>query len=954
MKKLLTFSFIIFTAFLSAQSTGSIVGKLIDKEYNDEPLAFANILIKGTTKGATSDFDGLYEIANLEPGTYTVEVSYLGYETAVIPSVVVEADKVTTVNVPLSASEGVALDEVVVTTSARKDSETALLLDQKKAVEIKTSIGAQELARKGVGDAAGAVAQISGISRQEGSNNVYVRGLGDRYLNTTMNGLTLPSNDINNKNMDLDLFSTDVIQNIDVSKAYSSKFYGDFSAGNVDITPKEYTGEGFFDVSINSGINSSAAGKDFVKNEGTGYFGFYNRYNNNPFAIILQHGIDPVPHSGIDPVNAGGAISFGKSFRVFGEDSESLLSFFGTASFDSNFRFYEGSQANYGTNLDVLFPSVERYVHSTTSTAMANITFKIDNDHKIKYNSLAINSSSDEVGYYGTNGQGFSQDLNSDVGYFQLNSQFNQDLIFVNQLIGEHQFTQKLKLDYGIGYNRVFAHEPDRKRVTLNNYNTLFDNDPTTYPDFGQQNNFNTQRYFQNINDEELNSSINLAYKASEKVKFNFGYNGRTKERLFDNQRYGFKNINSDFQITDPNNLNPIFSLDNFVAGLAGTGEGYQTHVFRAISPELTGLTQTSAPGELENTYTGKLDIYAGYVSAELNVGEKWLFVPGIRVESFDQSIAFDVINLRPDINPGQNEVNEPLYLPSLSIKYALNEDQNLRLSASNTVSLPEFKEVAPFVYEGVTQRIGGNPDLLGRQPIETVNYNNVSDVSYSKIFNVDLKYEWFFGRNEIFTLGAFTKTINDPVNLVVANDATGTQRYFRTGEKATVYGAELELRKTLLANEDEQAELSFGFNASYIYTDQDLYDEISGSFSTTFNRDSDELQGASPLIVNADINYTPSFGDYKPALNLVGNYYADRIYALGSGQLGNIIEKGIPTLDFVWKNQFGEHLEIDLSVKNLLNPTFELNRNITNNQQIILQDYKRGIDFGMTMKYKF
>ena len=271
-----------------AQDTGSIIGKLIDKEVNDEPLAFANVLIKGTTKGTTSDFDGLYEIGNLEPGTYTIVFSYLGYETVEIPNVTVEAGKVSTINVPMSASEGVSLDEVVVTVSARKDSETALLLDQKKAVEIKTSIGAQELARKGVGDAAGAVAQISGISRQQGSNNVYVRGLGDRYLNTTMNGLTLPSNDINNKNMDLDLFSTDVIQNIDVSKAYSSKFYGDFSAGNVDITPKEYTGDGFFDVSINSGINSSAAGKDFVKNEGTGYFGFYNRYNSNPFAIIYN------------------------------------------------------------------------------------------------------------------------------------------------------------------------------------------------------------------------------------------------------------------------------------------------------------------------------------------------------------------------------------------------------------------------------------------------------------------------------------------------------------------------------------------------------------------------------------------------------------------------------------------------------------------------------------------
>ena len=145
------------------------------------------------------------------------------------------------------AASAASLDEVVITTTTKRESETALLLEQKKAVEMKQSIGAEELSRKGVGDAAGAVAKISGISKQEGSSNVYVRGLGDRYLNTTMNGLSLPSNDVNKKNIDLDLFSTDVIENVSVSKAYSSKFYGDFSAGNVDITSKDYTGNGFFD-----------------------------------------------------------------------------------------------------------------------------------------------------------------------------------------------------------------------------------------------------------------------------------------------------------------------------------------------------------------------------------------------------------------------------------------------------------------------------------------------------------------------------------------------------------------------------------------------------------------------------------------------------------------------------------------------------------------------------------
>ena len=130
--------------------------------------------------------------------------------------------------------------------------------------------------------------------------------------------------------------------------------------------------------------------------------------------------------------------------------------------------------------------------------------------------------------------------------------------------------------------------------------------------------------------------------------------------------------------------------------------------------------------------------MYAGYVNAELMVGEKLTLVPGLHVESFSQEIVYDVINISPT-DPGFRTAYENFYLPSLNVKYALTEDQNLRFAASQTVSNPEFKEVAPYVYEDVTQRIGGNPDLL-------------DDPSFSKILNVDLKYEWFFGRSELFS----------------------------------------------------------------------------------------------------------------------------------------------------------------------------------------------------------
>lgn len=937
MRKLFTLFFLSYTAISFAQQTGSIVGSLTDKEFNNEPLAFANVIIKGTSTGTTSDFDGLYSLEKLSPGAYSIVYSFVGYKTVEIENIEVIANKVTTVNVPMGASAA-ALDEVIIKTTTKRESEVALLLEQKKASTIKQSIGSQELTRKGVSDAAGAVTKISGISKQEGGSNVYVRGLGDRYLNTTYNGLSLPSNDIEKKNIDLNLFSSDVIQNVSVSKAYDSQFYGDFAAGNVDITSKEYTGKGFLDISLGSGANTRSLGQDFVKSEGTGYFGFYNRYDNNPFAVILSHGIDPVDAG--TPIAIEGSISGGTSFNI---GNESRFSVFFTASFDNNFEYRNGATADFTTVEKKSFANAEEFEYSTTTTAMTNFVFKFNKDHKVSYNSLFINSASDEVGYFGIDGKGSNRDaiLDTDKGFFQQNIQFEQNMFFVNQLVGSHTLNEIFDFKYGIGYNKVFSRQPDRKRISLERYDLALDNDPNTNPSFFNNIPYDNQRYFQRIEDEELTSFITLGYKVSEKLKLNFGYNGRTKERFFENIRYGYDFIQPNTPVTDVTNFNSIFNVDNL-------GVIYNTEVFRPISPE-NGFDGTNFPGLPENTYTGNLDIHAGYVNAEINFGEKWLIVPGIRAESFEQKITYDVINLTAT-DPGIREAKESFYLPSLNIRYALTEEQNLRFGFSKTVSTPEFKEVAPFVYEDVSNRVGGNPDLL-------------NDPSFSEIFNIDVKYEWFFGRGEILSLAAFAKRIDDPINRVIANDATGTQRYFRTGNKAEVIGAEIEVRKDLLQNKDKDTELSVGFNATYTYTKQDLKSS-EGLFTTTFNEGRiEELQGASPFIMNADINYSPLFSDtYKPVITAVFSYFSDRIDAIGSGQLGNVIEKGVPTLDLIWKNSIGEHFEINAAAKNILDPKIEYVRENTSLGDVLvtspngkgIASYQRGINLSLQLSYKF
>jgi outer membrane receptor protein involved in Fe transport len=511
-------------------------------------------------------------------------------------------------------------------------------------------------------------------------------------------------------------------------------------------------------------------------------------------------------------------------------------------------------------------------------------------------------------------------------------------------LTGQHLFDDKLSLDWGVGFNKVFSDEPDRKRITLENYQLALDNDDTTNPVFYTNIPFDNQRFFQSIDENELNSFMNLGYKVSDKVKFNFGYNGRRKERRFSSIRYGYDIVNRDnTPVTDVNNLNSIFNVENInIPSGAGL---WNTIVLNPITNE---IGNTNRPGLPENTYKGNLGIHAFYTTAELGLTDKLSLVPGIRIESFSQKVEYDVINISP-VDPGFREVYENIFLPSLNVKYALNENSNLRAGFSKTASFPEFKEVAPFVYESVTQRVGGNPDLLGGL--------NGDGATYSDIYNYDLKYEWFLERGEIISLAAFAKTIKNPVNRVVAADATGTQRYFRTGDQADIYGVELEARKNLVMDSDENAIVSMGLNAAYTHTEQDLKDIPAGTentFGTSFDRSSDQLEGASPFIIKADLNYSPTFGNYKPKATVAFSYFSDRIFSLGAGSLGNIVEKAVPTLNFVWQNSFGEHFEANLSAKNILDPDITFVREGTDLGDIVIREYNLGVNIGLTLKYKF
>jgi outer membrane receptor protein involved in Fe transport len=276
--------------------------------------------------------------------------------------------------------------------------------------------------------------------------------------------------------------------------------------------------------------------------------------------------------------------------------------------------------------------------------------------------------------------------------------------------------------------------------------------------------------------------------------------------------------------------------------------------------------------------------------------------------------------------------------LPSLNLKYSINEKNALRFAASQTYTMPQFKETAPFLYEDVNFSSFGNPDLL-----PSTNYN------------VDLKYDWYLSDNEIISIGGVYKFIKDPISRIRINSAANDFSYVNT-EKAFVAGVEAEIRKNILSlgSDIRKKDLSFGVNASYLYTEQVQDDVPTDNFTVLFTHDKGKMQGAAPVLVNTDLSYNISNDDTSLLSTLVFSYFYDKVYSVGTNGSENLIEKSIPTLDFINKFDIKKYkLQLNLGVKNLVNPQYRITQDVTNNgitSESVVSSYRKGmfISFGL------
>ena len=249
MKHLILFYLTIFSSILYSQS--GVTGLIIDGEFNDL-LPFANIIVIETGDGTTSDMDGKYYL-ELNDGSYTIEFSFVGYNKKRVTGVLVSKNEITNLDVVLEPSSN-ALEEVVITTTAQKNTETSVLNIQKNANVVLDGLSLQAIKKAGDSDIASAVKRVPGVSIQDGKY-VYVRGLGDRYSKTMLNSLELPGIDPDKNTLPLDIFPTSIIENIIIQKSASSKVAADFTGGVVNIELKKFTFAPEYNFSYSGGYN---------------------------------------------------------------------------------------------------------------------------------------------------------------------------------------------------------------------------------------------------------------------------------------------------------------------------------------------------------------------------------------------------------------------------------------------------------------------------------------------------------------------------------------------------------------------------------------------------------------------------------------------------------------------------------------------------------------------------
>lgn len=885
----------------SAQ-TGKISGKIIDGK-TGETLPGATIMIEGTTKGASADFDGNFLVAGIQPGTYTLVASYVTYDNKKLAGVVVKANDVTELNVTLEQASSQTLVEVVVAAEMNKENTNAVLIMQKNNASVSDGISSESIKKTPDRSTSDVIKRISGATIQDNKFAI-IRGMSDRYNAAFINGAPLPSSESDKKAFSFDMFPANILDNIIILKTATPDQTGEFAGGIIQINTKSIPEKNSVTVSIGAGYNPQTTFKNFKTYKGgkTDWLGVDDgtrkmpgSYPNPAFTTDKNQQVEDARLFNYDWTlknqqalpNLNFQYTMANVGKVFKRDIGSIFAL----TYNSNVNTTYTTRRTFldpGENYDLNKMSELKdttYSKTILASALWNLSFKISPNHQIGLKNLySVNTEDKVISRSG------ATDIVSTVWERSNVRWFTQNNIYSGQLNGDHYIEKaKLKIKWVGGYSDITRDIPNLRRMVRSKISE-FENDSVPYTAvIGTQGTAPTScgsMLF--ITSKESMKSMKYDISrpfviGKSKHELQIGGSHIFRERTFVARLMGYNFYTFGSRVLPNRNLlslddADIFSQDNIgEMNLPGRNRG--------------GFLVVESTTPTDNYYASSMT-HAGYLMGDSRFFDNKLrFIYGARLESYRQRLGTVINGVQ-----GTSDTTVIDILPSINVVYGLTEKINIRLAYFNTVARPEFRELAPFQFQDFTTSFvtSGNPNL-----------------KRSKIDNYDVRVEWFPGAGQIVSVSGFYKKITNAIEQVLdLGAASGLATTYANALSANNVGGELEYRFKLstIFNADSSKFLSnttLFSNFAYIQSKVDNTNTNGGEVRP--------LQGQSPYIINAGIQYLDN--DKNWGVSVSYNYIGRRIVLVGG-----------PTFPSIWENP--RHV-LDLQVSKLFLKKFEVKLNL-------------------------
>ncbi len=904
MKNILVCCALLASTSLVAQTI--IRGKVID-ETGLEVIG-ANVYLAGNiTAGTTTDIDGQFELRTERSGQDTVVISYISYNTEKLP---VDLDGSTKgLGEILLAEESVALADVVVVARQVTNTDRAMQTLQRKSLNTVNAISSQAFSTRGDSDAASAVGRVTGVS-VEGGKYVYVRGLSDRYSKSTLNGASIPGLDPNKNAVQMDLFPTNMIENIVVYKNFTPDLPGDFTGGLVDVTTKDFPEQFVFKASASIGANTNAHfSGEYLTHNAENNLAFAAGAADRDFAFDVDNlpsrtdflvdpsqvgavrdatlglGNDLVPISATPTPNHSLSLSVGDRKQLGGK----TLGVIGGFTYGRNASGYvNGEQGRYKlTELDAPTLNQQRVVDDASWTdevsmgALASASMKLNKLNKLGLN-LVHNRNGQQTTRFQTNGR--IPDANGDF-YEARTLSYTQRSLSSIQLRGEHATgiePADWKLDYTLAATLSEMDQPDLRFI--NNFYSLDANGLQTGEFIEAAEDILPTRFSRDMDETNLDGHLNLRRGFTQwgglesQLKLGGGY--LLKDRTFRETTLRYQNENEGNVADFANYVTP----ENVIGGDGGTSGVY-----------IADFTQ------LGNQYDSDMGIGHGYAMVELPLHHRVKSVLGARVES--TTLNFTSLFERNNLKDARL-IDAVDVLPSASFIYSTEDElSNIRIGYSRTLARPTFREVAPVaIYDEVI-----NAFILGDTTLER-----------TLVDNLDLRYELYNQGGDMFSVGAFYKRFTNPIELTINPEASNLELQYRNVDLANLYGAEIEFNKQL---EKLVPGLSTGANFTYVLSQVDIpeVELVTIRALDPGAEDTRPMFGQSPYIVNAFLNYG---ADNGLAANITYNVQGERLSLVSRGGTPNVFERPFHSLNAKVSVPLATRLSVNAKVSNILGST--------------------------------